>query len=254
VRRSVFSRSRSGLFPTLARQPGARTVNDVDHIRHLRAVSDSAAPARAPITVVIGEDHLQMRGSLRRLLEGTPGVTVAAEAADLASTRQHVWGHHPDVLVLDLRMPDGPSVPTIEELRKRVPQTHVVVVSIDDSPGFAQRALAAGASGYVLKDTAAEDLPDAVRAAAEGEEYVSEPIAGRLARSRQALTGGRLSARETEVLRLIALGHTSIEIAEQLSLSPRTVETHRAHIHSKLEMRTRAELVSYALRCGLLAT
>ena len=195
-----------------------------------------------------------MRGSLRALLEATPGIVVAAEAGDLALTRQHVIGHRPDVLVVDLQMSDGSSIKTVGELRRSMPATHIVVVSIDDTPGFAQRALAAGASAYVLKELAAEDLPEAVRAAAAGDEYVSEPVAERLSRARHALTEGRLTRRETEVLRLIALGYTSTEIAERLSLSPRTIETHRAHIQHKLELRTRAELVGYALRCGLLAT
>ncbi len=206
------------------------------------------------ISVVLGDDHPAMRSSLRTLLEGLPGLDVVAEAGDLALTCNHVEGHRPDVLVLDLRMPDGSSIATINLLRKRLPALHVVVVSVDDAPGLAQRALAAGASGYVLKDRADEDLPRAVRSAAHGEEFVSDPVAGRLAQMRQTLTDGRLSSRETEVLRLIALGHTSSEIAQQLTLSPRTIETHRAHIHRKLEVKTRAELVSYALRCGLLTT
>jgi len=228
--------------------------------RALHLVEDDGrrAPAanepEARISIVVGDDHPAMRTSLRRLLESFPGFDVVGEAGNLALTCKHVDGHRPDVLVLDLRMPDGSSIETINDLRKRLPALHVVVVSVDDTPGFAQRALAAGASGFVLKDRADEDLPQAVRGAARGEEFVSEPVAGRLAQMRQALTGGRLSSRETEVLRLIALGHTSSEIAQHLSLSPRTIETHRAHIHRKLEVRTRAELVSYALRCGLLST
>ena len=222
---------------------------------HLVPVNDTPpSGAEDAITVVIADDHAGMRGSLRTLLDDTAGVQVVAEAADLALATRHVHAHRPGVLVLDLRMPDGSSLETLGELRGLVPGTHVIVVSVDDTPGYAQHALAAGASGYVLKDLADVDLPEAVRAAAAGEEFVSEPVAARLARSRQALTDGRLSSRETEVLRLIALGHTNAEIADQLGLSPRTIETHRAHIHKKLGLRTRAELVRYALRCGLLAT
>lgn len=206
------------------------------------------------MTVVIAEDHALMRGSLRALMEGTPRVVVAADAADLALARRHVAGHRPDVLVLDLRMPDGSSIETVRDLRRECPATHIVMVSMEDTPGFAQLALAAGASGYVLKELAADDLPAAVLAAASGGEYVSAPVTERLSRSRHALTGGRLTSRETDVLRLIALGYTGSEIAERLSLSPRTIETHRAHILRKLEMRTRAQLVDYALRCGLLGT
>ena len=221
---------------------------------HLAIVPDTARTTAAPIKVVLAEDHRAVRGSLRRLLDSAPGIVVAGEAADLALTRQHVSGHRPDGLVVALQMPDGSSLQTVSDLRRDMPSTHAVIVSTEDEPAFAQRALAAGASGYVLKELAAEDLPAAVRAAAAGEEYVSAPVAERLSRSRRALTNGRLTARETEVLRLIALGYTTGEIAERLSLSPRTIETHRAHIHRKLEMRTRAELVGYALRCGLLST
>jgi two-component system response regulator NreC len=121
-----------------------------------------------------------------------------------------------------------------------------------DSPVFAQRAFAAGAVGFVTKDLADDELPQAVRAAARGEEYVSPRVATRLETLHRSLTEDKLTPREVEVLRLIALGHTSVETARKLHLSPRTVETHRAHIHSKLGLATRAELVRYALRRGLL--
>lgn len=206
----------------------------------------------APITVVIADDHALMRRNLRLVLEAEPGISVAAEADHLALAEQHVLGHRPDVLILDLTMPSGSSLETISSLRDRSPETRIVIVSVEDAPGFAQRVLAAGANGYVMKDLAVEDLARAVRAAARGEECVSAPIASRLAALRHALARGELSLRETEVLRLIALGHTSTEIASQLGLSPRTIETHRARIHRKLNLRTRAELVRYALRCGLL--
>lgn len=218
------------------------------------AVPDEpSSPERATITVVVADDHKLMRQNLRRLLEAEDGIEVAAEADHLALAEQHVHGHRPEVLVLDLTMPSGSSLETIAALRERSPATRIVAVSVEDAPGFAQRALAAGASGYVLKDMAVEDLANAVRAAARGEEYLSPPIATRLAALRHTLSRGELSLRETEVLRLIALGHTSVEIACQLSLSPRTIETHRARIHRKLGLRTRAELVHYALRCGLLS-
>ncbi len=204
------------------------------------------------IVVVIADDHPLMRQSLRAVLDQEDDIEVAAEADHVALAERHVHGHRPDVLVLDLTMPNG--LDSITELRERTPSTRIVVVSMDDAPGFAQRTIVAGASGYVLKDLADEDLAPAVRAAARGEEFLSAPVASRIAALRQALAQGDLTLRETEVLRLIALGHTSVEIAHQLQLSPRTIETHRARIHRKLEVRTRAELVGYALRCGLLST
>ena len=121
-----------------------------------------------------------MRRSLRRLLDGTPGFEVVAEAADLALTGQHVAGHHPDVLVIDLNMPDGSSPEALEELCERMPGLRVVVTSDDDAPGFAQRAFAAGANGYVLKERADTELPDAVNAAFRDERYVGPIVGSRL--------------------------------------------------------------------------
>jgi two-component system, NarL family, response regulator NreC len=224
---------------------------------HLRlapspAGTESAVSATSPIRVVLADDHVFMRRSLRQLLDNAPGVEVIAEADDLASVVRHVHGHHPHVLVLDLGMPDGSSVEAIGQLREREPETQIVVLTMQDNPVFAQRALAAGALGFVAKELADSELPQAVRAAALGEEYVSPRVASRLDALHRALTEDKLTTREIEVLRLIALGHTSVEMARKLHLSPRTVETHRARIHRKLGLATRAELVRYALRRGLL--
>ncbi len=195
-----------------------------------------------------------MRRSVRLLLDGEENMEVIAEASDLASVARHVQGHQPHVLVLDLNMSGGSSLEAISQLRERVPETQIVVMTMQDSPVFAQRAFAAGAVGFILKDFADTELPEAIRAAARGEEYVSPRVASRLDALHRALTEDKLTAREVEVLRLIALGHTSAEIARKLHLSPRTVETHRARIHRKLELTTRAELVRYALGRGLLGS
>ena len=192
-----------------------------------------------------------MRRGLRRLLEDEPEVKVVAEAAELTSAGREVGGHHPQVLVLDLNMRGGASIEAIRALSERAPHTAIVILTMEDSPVFAQRALAAGALGFVSKDLADEELGEAVRAAASGAQYLSPRVAARLEALQQALTDNKLTQREVEVLRLIALGHTSVEIARQLHLSPRTIETHRAHIHRKLGLVTRAELVRYALRRGL---
>lgn len=218
----------------------------------LTAVLPSDSTDTATLSVVVADDHAMMRRGLRQLLEGEQGITLAGEAIDLASTAQAVSEHRPDVLVLDLSLPNGSAMELLGELRAKSPQTRIVIVSMEDAPGFAQRALAAGASGFVLKELADEDLAGAIYAAAQGDEYLSAPVAHRLAALRQARTDGRLTVREAEVLRLISLGHTNVEIARQLGVSARTVETHRANIHGKLALRTRAELVRYALRCGLL--
>jgi two-component system, NarL family, response regulator NreC len=205
-----------------------------------------------PIRVVLADDHAFLRRSLRLLLDDEDGLEVIAEAADIEGVMRHVHGHLPDVLVLDLSMPSGSSIGTIRRLRERVPDTQIVVLTMQDDPAFAQQAIDAGAIGFVLKELADLDLPDAVRAAARGRQYLSKPVAARLASADRAATEDHLTPREIEVLHWIALGHTSAEIAAKLHLSVRTIETYRARIHRKLGLSTRAELVRYALRRGLL--
>jgi two-component system response regulator NreC len=223
---------------------------------HLSLAPSSGAPA-APdaetIRLVLADDHALMRRSLRLLLDNEDGLEVIAEADDLASVTRHVHGHRPQVLVLDLGMPGGSSIEAIRQLRERAPDTEIVVLTMDESPVFAQRALDAGAVGFVLKDRADSELAPAVRSAVRGREFLSPSVARRLESLRRSATGDALTTREIEVLRLTALGHTSNEIARRLHLSRRTVETHRAHIHRKLRLTTRAELVRYALRNGLLS-
>ena len=195
-----------------------------------------------------------MRRSLRLLLDAEDGLEVVAEADDHASATRHVHGHRPQVLVLDMGLRDGSSIEAIRTLSEQVPQTRIVVLTMEENPVFAQRALTAGASGYVAKDLADAELPQAIRAAAQGEEWVSPRVAARLDALHRTLTDNKLTQREVEVLRLIAFGHTSVEIARMLHLSPRTIETHRAHIHKKLGLASRAELVRYALRRGLIGS
>jgi two-component system response regulator NreC len=212
----------------------------------------SELPDQAQIRVVLADDHAMMRRSLRMLLDGEQDLNVVGEAGDHASATRQVDVHRPQVLVLDLRMGGASSINTIRSLSERAPHTKIVVLSMEDSPVFAQRALTAGAVGFVAKDLADEELSRAVRAACNGEEYVSPRVASRLDTLHRALTDNKLTQREVEVLRLIALGYTSAEVARKLHLSPRTIETHRAHIHSKLDLGNRAELVRYALRRGLI--
>jgi two-component system response regulator NreC len=224
---------------------------------HLHLAQTSEEPkqepvsATMPIRVVLADDHAMMRRSLRLLLDGEQGVKVVAEADDLEAVARHVQGHEPHVLVLDLCMPGGSTIEAIGRLRERSPETQIVVMTMEENPVFAQRAFAAGALGFVAKDRADSELSEAVRAAARGHEFVSPRIVGRLDALQRSLSDDALTHREVEVLRLIALGHTSVEIARKLHLSPRTVETHRANIHRKLELGTRAELVRYALGRGL---
>jgi two-component system response regulator NreC len=224
------------------------------HLRLASAPAPYDAPvAQPPVRVVLADDHAVVRRGLRLLLDGEEDIDVIAEAEDVPSAVREVRGRRPCVLVLDLRMPGGSSVEAIRNLRERVPETRVVVLTMDDNPMFAQRALAAGAVGYVLKEFADEELPSAVRTAARGEEYVSPRVASRLRARKRSSTEDDLTEREVDVLRLLALGHTSVEIATRLHISPRTVESHRARIHKKLGLATRAELVRYTLGRGLLS-
>jgi two-component system response regulator NreC len=221
----------------------------------LRAVAEpdeGTREAGAPIRVVLADDHEFVRRSLRLLLDLDAEVEVVAEARDIDAAMTHVRGHRPHVLVLDVNMPGGAILSAIRTLCRDAPDTAVVVTTMIDDPRFAREAIAAGASGYVLKDDADRDLVEAIRRAARGESFVAAPVASAL----NVYDRGRelLSTRELDVLRLIALGHTNPEISRLLQLSVRTVETHRAHIHRKLGLGTRAELVRYALRRGLLAT
>ncbi len=222
------------------------------HLAATEPEAGSSARPDHPIRVVLADDHTGVRRSLRLVLDRDKDLEVVAEAADLATVTSHVYGQAPHVLVLDLQLPNGSSIETIRQLRAQVPETEIVVLTMEPSPVFAQQALDAGAVGFVLKHRANDELTPAVKRAAVGEEYLSPHVAAGVQALRQAVSGDGLSPRETEVLRLIALGHTSAEIATKLHLSRRTVETHRAHIHRKLAMRTRAELVQYALRNHLI--
>jgi two-component system, NarL family, response regulator NreC len=203
--------------------------------------------------VVIADDHAVVRGGLRALLEAEPDLEVVAEAGDLESARRYVRAHRPGVLVLDLHMPDGSSLPEIPNFKQDSPDTAIVVLTMQEDPAFAREALRSGAIGYVLKEAAGSELAKAVRLALEGKTYLQPELGAKLA-AEPAPEGppDDLTEREVEVLRLIALGHTNSEIAKQLYLSVRTVESHRAHIQQKLRLTTRADLVRYALDRGLL--
>jgi two-component system response regulator NreC len=219
--------------------------------RAVRRVGVQTAPR---ISVLLADDHAMMRRTLLLLLEREEGVEVYPEASDLAAVAEQAKAIQPHVLVLYLSTPGGAGIQAIARLRKRTPDTQIVVLGTEENPVFVQQALAAGAVGFVARDTVERELPAAVRAAARGELYLSPSVAARLDTLRRSHTESRLSAREVEVLRLIALGYTSVEVAGRLHLSPRTVETHRAHILGKLGLSTRAQLVAYALAQGLLET
>jgi two-component system response regulator NreC len=205
---------------------------------------------RDQTTVVIADDHTVVRQGLRMLIDNEDGLQVIAEAGTVPDAERLTRAHRPTVLVLDLNMPGGSSLEAIPRLRE---QTAVVVLTMQDDPAFARQALQAGALGFVLKEAADEELLEAIRLAATGDIYLNPRLGARMAAAPDKPAGppDDLTTREVDVLRLIALGHTNVEIGEQLFLSTRTVETHRAHIQQKLRRTTRAELVRYALEHGL---
>jgi two-component system response regulator NreC len=226
--------------------------------RHASEEADSGKTHTSPpadtIRIVLADDHAVVRSGLRMLLDSERDFEVVAEADDVDGARRYVRGHHPAVLVLDLNMPGASSLEAIPIIRDEAPETQIVILTMQDEPAFARHALSAGAIGYVLKEAADDELVEAIRRAAAGERYLNPRLGARLAAEPPAGPPDDLSQREVDVLRLIALGHTNAEIAEQLYLSVRTVETHRAHIQQKLRLTTRAELVQYALQRGLIGT
>ena len=205
------------------------------------------------ITVALVDDHAVVRGALRALLDGQDDLEVVGEAGDIASGRAVVAEQQPRVLVLDVNLPDGLAVDSLAELREASPGTEVVLLTMERDLTLARRALDAGAKGYLFKDSAHLELIEAVRAAAAGERHLAPAVAAGLKDDGEEERPA-LSPRETEVLKLMALGHTNREIGEQLSLSVRTVETHRAHIQQKLGLASRPELTRYALSHGLIET
>jgi two-component system response regulator NreC len=199
------------------------------------------------IRIVLADDHAVVRAGLRMLLESEPGLEVLAEAGTTQDAARYVRGHHPDVLVLDLNMPGESGLELIPRIREEEPGTAIVVLTMQRDPAFARQALSSGALGYVLKDAADAELVHAVRLAASGQLYLNPQLGARLAAAPANARPGDLSEREAEILKLIALGYTNPEIAAQLFLSVRTIEAHRSHIHQKLNLATRAELVRFAL-------
>jgi len=213
-----------------------------------RDTPDPAADDDETTRVVIADDHAVVRAGLRMVLDAVDGIEVVAEVGDAEAAARAVLGHRPHVLVLDLNMPGQPSLELIPKIVERSPGTAIVVLTMQQDPSFAREALRSGARGYVLKDSANAELVEAVRLAREGRTYLNPELGARMA-AEPPPSGppDGLTERELEILRMIALGHTNPEIAAQLYLSVRTVESHRAHIQQKIRRSTRAELVRYAL-------
>jgi DNA-binding NarL/FixJ family response regulator len=209
-----------------------------------------------PIRVLIVDDHAVVRSGIRLLLSQEADLEPVGEAGTGREAVFRARALKPDVILLDVVMPDQTGLDVLPTLVHEHPDARVLLLSMQDDPRYVQEAFAAGASGYVLKEAADAEVVEAIREVAKGNRYVNAQLGARIvaaaAEAERRAEADPLSDREREVLRLLALGHTNQEIAKQLYISVRTAETHRSHIMQKLRLKTRADLVRYALAQGLL--
>jgi two-component system response regulator NreC len=210
------------------------------------------------ISIVVADDHEIVREGLRRLLEAEPDFKVCAEAADGREVMNRVASTQPDVVILDITMPNLGGLETLEKIRSEHERTKVILLSVHSDPPFIQSAVSLGVDGYVLKNGPATEIVTAVREVMNGGSYFSPAVAKEIVeqlRAPQAKSEDPfsvLSSREREVLRLIADGLSAKEVAVELSISTKTVEAHRTSLMRKLNVRKATELVRYALRHGLI--
>jgi two-component system, NarL family, response regulator NreC len=206
--------------------------------------------------ILIVDDHAVVRAGLKLLVDGEDDLEAVGEAGNARDAIFEARSLKPDVVLLDVVMPDQSGLEIVPQLLHENPDAKVLVLSMQDEPRYVREAFEAGASGYVLKEAADSELVAAIREVAGGGRYVNPELGARLVAAdteeRKRAEDDPLSEREREVLRLLALGHTNQEIAKQLYISVRTAETHRAHIMQKLRLSSRAELVRHALAQGLL--
>ncbi len=214
------------------------------------------AKGAAPIRVLIVDDHAVVRSALRRVLEQEGDIESVGEAGTGQAAVFQARSLNPDVILLDVHMPGENGLHVVPTLIHEQPAVKVLVFSIEDDPHYVGEAFAAGASGYVLKEAAESEMIAAVREVAHSGRYINAELGARLVTANidaaRRVRDDPLSAREHEVLRLLALGYTNQQIAERLYISVRTAETHRSHIMSKLRLDSRADLVHYAVAKGML--
>lgn len=210
------------------------------------------------IRIVVVDDHAVVRSGLRLLIDAEGDLEVVAEAGTARDAIFEVRATTPDVVLLDVVLPGESGIEALPRLLAEAPGTKVLMLSMQDDPSYVREAFAAGASGYVLKEAVDAEVVAAIREVASGNQYVHPALGARMvaadAAAQAAAAADPLSEREREVLKMLALGHTNQEIAQQLYISVRTAETHRAHIMRKLQLSTRAELVRYAIENGYRST
>jgi len=215
------------------------------------------------IRVLLADDHTVLRAGLRMLINAQPDLEVVAEASTGEEASRLAREARPDVALMDLSMPGAGGIDATAEIRRACPDTRVLVLTMHDDPAYLRSVLAAGAAGYLLKRAADTELLSAIRITHRRGTFLDPSLAGTvveeaLGRKARPSKGDRpadaLSEREREVLRLVAQGHTNQQVADRLGLSVKTVETYRARLMDKLGLRSRADLVRYALSTGLLAS
>ena len=213
----------------------------------------------ARIRVLIADDHAVLRAGLKMLLDAQSDIQVVGEAADAKEAQEKAASSRPDVVLMDISMPGGGGLPATREIRRAHPSTQVLVLTMHDDESYLRQFLHAGAAGYVLKKAADTELVEAIRTVHRGDVFVYPTlikalVAGELARCRTPKESDRgvLSDRECEVLKLTALGYSHQQIADRLFLSVKTVETYKARVMDKLNLRGRAELVRYVMAQGWL--
>ena len=206
--------------------------------------------------VLIVDDHAVVRAGLRYLVDAAGDLETVGQAGSVEEAVLLAQSVTPDVILLDVVMPDESGISGIPKLLAAHPDAKVLILSMEDNTGYVRQALAAGASGYVLKEAIDTEVVRAIREVARGNRYLQPELGARFVGVEEERAQGARprSGREREVLKLIALGHTNPEIAEKLVISVRTAETHRANIMQKLELGSRAEIVQYAIEEGLLET
>ena len=205
------------------------------------------------VSVILAEDHAIVRQGLAALLQAEPDIALLGQAADGAAAWSMIAAHQPDIAILDLSMPQATGIEITRRVEAAALDTRCLLLTMHDDPAAALEAQEAGAAGYVLKDNSFEDLVLAVRSIAAGGTFVIPSIRAKLrALQRNGQTHPALSDREREVLRLVALGHSSKEIARLLAISPRTVDTYRSRLMHKLGLHSVADVVRYAVQGGML--
>jgi DNA-binding NarL/FixJ family response regulator len=221
------------------------------------------ADAKGMARIVLADDHTMVRDGLRRVIEAEPDLKVVGEAADVHATIAQVAALRPDVLLLDVSMPGGGGISALDEIRKASAATRILILTMHEDPAYLRVALASGASGFLLKHAAAQELGAAIRAVLQGRTYVDPTLAGtalhellrtpQQSQPSQETPPERLSPRETQVLRDLALGFTNKEVAQRLAVSVKSIETYRARLFEKLGLERRADLVRYAIAHNLMA-